>query len=136
MPTASISKATPALTAAATIWMLMGSRGCSRRAEPARRSSSVLMMETGYGNNTTVAANGASNGQGPVPYWRTMQYQWGNGLGNADSDYADVSGTPASGTWSHSITGVTGHRRLHLFAVSQSGRTSFQNSGLSGGTIF
>src|SRR5207249_11496550 len=36
----------------------------------------------------------------------------------------------------HSITGVTGHRRLHLFAVSQSGRTSFQNSGMSGGTIF
>src|ERR1043166_3487754 len=25
-----------------------------------------------YGNTTTVAVNGRSNGQGPVPYWRTM----------------------------------------------------------------
>src|SRR4029077_17680496 len=47
-----------------------------------------------YGNNTTVSATGASNGQGPVPYWRTMEYQWGLGLGNADSNYGDVSGTP------------------------------------------
>src|SRR5206468_5867579 len=70
-----------------------------------------------YGNNTTVAASGTSNGQGPVPYWRTMQYQWGYSLGNADSNYADVSGTPAGTSWSHSATGVTGHRRLYFFAV-------------------
>jgi GH25 family lysozyme M1 (1,4-beta-N-acetylmuramidase) len=89
-----------------------------------------------YGNNTTVAASGAANGQGPVPYWRTMQYEWGNDLGDADSDYADVSGTPTSSSWSHTTTDVTGHRRFHFFAVSQSGRTSFQNSGIIGGSRF
>src|SRR5207249_1839087 len=31
---------------------------------------------------------------------------------------------------------VTGHRRFHFFAVSQSGRTSCQNSGSSGGSVF
>jgi len=92
--------------------------------------------EVFYGNNTTVTASGTSNGQGPVPYWRTMQYQWGYGLGDVDSNYADVSGSPTSANWSHSTPGVTGHRRFHFFAVSQSGRTSFQNSGLSGGSIF
>jgi hypothetical protein len=89
-----------------------------------------------YGNNTTVAANDASNGQGPVPYWRTMQYQWGYGLADADSDYPDVSGAPTAASWSHSTGGVTGHRRFHFFAVSQSGRTSFQNSGIIGGSTF
>jgi hypothetical protein len=89
-----------------------------------------------YGNSTTVAASGTSNGQGPVPLWRTMQYQWGYGLGNADSNYADVSGTPTAASWSHSTAGVTGHRRFHFFAVSKSGRTSFQNSGASGGSRF
>jgi hypothetical protein len=89
-----------------------------------------------YGNTTTFTATGLSSGQGPVPYWRTMQYQWGYGLGNADSNYADVSGAPTATNWSHATTGVTGHRRFHFFAVSQSGRTSFQNSGLSGGSIF
>jgi hypothetical protein len=89
-----------------------------------------------YGNSTTITANGSSNGQGPVPYWRTMQYQWGYGLTNADSNYADVSGTPTAANWSHSTQGVTGHRRFHFFAVSQSGRTSFQNSGVSGGSVF
>src|SRR5439155_25470465 len=62
-------------------------------------------------------------------------YRWGNGLGDADSDYADVSGTPAATNWSHT-TSVTGHRRLHFFAVSQSGRASFQNSGVIGGSRF
>jgi GH25 family lysozyme M1 (1,4-beta-N-acetylmuramidase) len=89
-----------------------------------------------YGNNTTVAAIGSSTGQGPVPYWRTMQYQWGYGLGNQDANYADVSGTATATNWSHSVTGVTGHRRLYFFAVSQSGRTSFQNSGTIGGSRF
>jgi hypothetical protein len=89
-----------------------------------------------YGSNTTVTADGVSSGQGPVPYWRTMQYQWGDGLGNADSNYADVSGSPTATAWSHSTTCVTGHRRFHFFAVSQSGRTSFQNSGSSGGSLF
>ncbi len=89
-----------------------------------------------YGSNTTVNASGASNGQGPVPYWRTMQYQWGNGLGNDDTDYADVSGTPTSSSWSHSEPSLSGHRRFYFFAVSQSGRTSFQNSGLTGGSLF
>jgi GH25 family lysozyme M1 (1,4-beta-N-acetylmuramidase) len=89
-----------------------------------------------YGNNSTVTMNGFGAGQGPVPYWRTMQYQWGYGLGNADSNYADVSGTPTATNWSHVITGVTGHRRIHLFAVSKSGRTSFQSSGQNGGSVF
>ena len=89
-----------------------------------------------YGNNTTVTATGKSNGQGPVPYWRTMQYQWGNGLGNADSDYADVSETPTGANWSDTATGVSGHRRFHYFAVSRSGRTSFQDSGVIGGARF
>jgi hypothetical protein len=31
---------------------------------------------------------------------------------------------------------VTGHRRFHFFAVSQSGRTSFQASGITGGSTF
>jgi hypothetical protein len=65
-----------------------------------------------------------------------MQYQWGYGLGNADSNYADVSGTPTATSWSQSTTGVTGHRRFHFFAVSQSGRTSFQDSGATGGSRF
>jgi hypothetical protein len=85
-----------------------------------------------YTNSTTVSASGTSAGQGPVPYWRTMQYQWGYGMAG-DSNYADVSGNPTSANWSHTQTGVTGHRRFHWFAVSQSGRTSFQNSGSSGG---
>ncbi|PWU20770.1 MAG: hypothetical protein C5B50_03195 [Verrucomicrobia bacterium] len=89
-----------------------------------------------YGNSSIVNANGASNGQGPVPYWRTMQYQWGYGLGNADSNYADVSGAPTAASWSHSMTSVTGHRRMYFFAVSRSGRTSFQNSGATGGSRF
>ena len=61
---------------------------------------------------------------------------WGNGLSSADSNFAEVSsdGTPAS--WSHSQSSVTGHRRFHFFAVSQSGRTSFQSSGVSGGSTF
>ncbi len=99
-------------------------------------SSSPTNGRVFYSNNTTVGASGVANGQGPVPYARTMQYQWGYGLGNADSNYADVSGSPTSTSWSHVITGVTGHRRLHLFAVSQSGRTSFQNSGSSGGSVY
>jgi len=82
-----------------------------------------------YGNNTTVAASGSAQGCGPVPFWKVMQFQWGYGI--PVSNYADVS---ASGTsWSHTQTGVTGHRRFHFFAVSRSGRTSFQNSGVSGG---
>ncbi len=89
-----------------------------------------------YGNSTSVSANGTSMTTGPVPYWRTMQYQWGYNLGNADSNYGDVSGTPTAGSWSHTATGVLGHRRLHFFAVSKSGRTSFQNSGQTGGSVF
>ncbi|HSU53776.1 MAG TPA: NBR1-Ig-like domain-containing protein, partial [Candidatus Dormibacteraeota bacterium] len=89
-----------------------------------------------YGTNGTVSANGSSSVTGPVPYWRTMQYQWGYGLTNADTDYADVSGTPTSASWSHSVPGVSGHRRFYFFAVSRSGRTSFQNNGVTGGSVF
>ncbi len=89
-----------------------------------------------YTNNTTVTAGGTANGQGPVPYWRTMQYQWGSGLGSVDTSYSDVSGTPTSASWTHTSIGVTGHRRFYFFAVSQSGRTSFQTNGLTGGACF
>ncbi|PWU08705.1 MAG: hypothetical protein C5B50_28980 [Verrucomicrobia bacterium] len=87
-----------------------------------------------YGNNTSVTISGSSsiNAGSPVPYWRTMQFQWGYGIAG-DSNYADVSDTPTAANWSHTQNGVTGHRRFHLFAVSQSGRTSFQDNGLSGG---
>jgi GH25 family lysozyme M1 (1,4-beta-N-acetylmuramidase) len=89
-----------------------------------------------YGNDSTVTANGAANGQGPVPYSRTMQYQSGYGLGDSDSDYANVTGAPTSTSWSHTAPGITGHRRLYFFGVSQSGRTSFQNNGIGGGSLF
>jgi GH25 family lysozyme M1 (1,4-beta-N-acetylmuramidase) len=92
--------------------------------------------EVFYGNNTSVTVSGTANGQAPVPLWQTMQYQWGYGLTNADSNYAPVSGTPTAANWSHDAHGVTGHRRFLFFAVSQSGRTSFQNSGVSGGSVF
>ncbi|HQL80396.1 MAG TPA: YDG domain-containing protein, partial [Verrucomicrobiota bacterium] len=86
-----------------------------------------------YGNNTTVAANGTASVTGPVPYWRTMQYQWGNGFGGVEGNYADVKGSPTSTSWSHSESGVTGHRRFHFFAVSKSKRTSGQHNGKTGG---
>jgi len=83
-----------------------------------------------YTNSTTVTASGSAEANGPVPFWQVMHYEWGYGLGG-DTDYAAVSS--GSNTWSHTQTGVTGHRRFHFFAVSKSGRTSFQNSGQTGG---
>jgi hypothetical protein len=88
-----------------------------------------------YGNNTTVTASGTASVAGPVPLWKTMHYEWGYGI-SGDSNYADVSGTPTNSAWSHTATGVTGHRRFHFFSVSQSGRTSFQTNGLTGGAGF
>lgn len=84
-----------------------------------------------YGKNTTVTASGWAEASGPVPLWRVMHYEWGYGL-SGDTDYATVSS--GSNSWSHTQTGVTGHRRFHFFAVSKSGRTSFQNSGQTGGS--
>ncbi|HQL78723.1 MAG TPA: Ig-like domain repeat protein [Verrucomicrobiota bacterium] len=83
-----------------------------------------------YGNTTTVTAGGTAIANGPVPLWRVMHYEWGYGLGG-DTDYAAVSS--GSNTWTHTQTAVTGHRRFHFFAVSKSGRTSFQNNGQTGG---
>jgi hypothetical protein len=83
-----------------------------------------------YGNNSTVTAGGTASVTGPVPLWKVMHFEWGYGL-SGDTNYTDVSSTGA--TWSHTATGVTGHRRFHFFSVSQSRRTSFQNSGVSGG---
>ena len=89
-----------------------------------------------YTNNTTLTTSGtsaASTSPSPgVPYWRTMQYMWGYGLGGVDSNYADVTGNPTTTSWTDTRTGVTGHRRFHFFAVSKSGRTSGQASGSSG----
>ncbi len=82
-----------------------------------------------YGNNTTVTASGTASVTGPVPLWKVMHWEWGYGI--SETNYADVSS--GTGTWSHSQTGVTGHRRFHFFSVSRSGRTSRQNSGSSGG---
>jgi N-acetylmuramoyl-L-alanine amidase len=83
-----------------------------------------------YTNTTTVKASGTAVASGPVPFWRVMHFEWGYGLGG-DTDYATVDTSGAN--WSHTQTGVTGHRRFHFFAVSKSGRTSFQNSGQTGG---
>ena len=83
-----------------------------------------------YTNTTTVTASGTALASGPVPFWRVMHYEWGYGLGG-DTDYATVSASGAN--WAHTQTGVTGHRRFHFFAVSKSGRTSFQNNGQTGG---
>ncbi len=83
-----------------------------------------------YTNDTTVTASGSAEGNGPVPFWRVMHYEWGYGL-SGDTDYATVSS--GSNSWAHTQTGVTGHRRFHFFAVSKSGRTSFQNNGQTGG---
>ncbi|PWU12032.1 MAG: hypothetical protein C5B50_22225, partial [Verrucomicrobia bacterium] len=104
-------------------------------------NSSPTVGAAYYGNSTSVSANGtsaASTSPAPgVPYWKTMYYEWGyNYNGNAEGNYTPVSGTPTSTTWSHSESGVTGHRRFHFFAVSQSGRTSGQASGSSGGWTF
>ena len=84
-----------------------------------------------YSNDTTVTASGTAVAGGPVPFWRVMHYESGYGLGG-DTDYATV--TSSGNGWSHTATGVTGHRRFHFFAVSRSGRTSFQNNGQTGGT--
>jgi N-acetylmuramoyl-L-alanine amidase len=83
-----------------------------------------------YTNTTTVIASGTAVASGPVPLWRVMHYEWGYGLGG-DTDYATVSA--GSNSWVHTQTDVTGHRRFHFFAVSRSGRTSFQNNGQTGG---
>ncbi len=85
-----------------------------------------------YGNNTTVTASGTASGSGPVPFWKVMNFQWGYGI--SETNYTDVSSSGTS--WSHSQSGVTGHRRFHFFSVSKSKRTSFQNSGVSGGWNF
>lgn len=86
-----------------------------------------------YTNNTTIVANGTTWQVGPVPLWKEMHFEWGYGI-SGDTNYTDVT---TSGTnWSHTQTGVTGHRRFHFFAVSNSHRTSFQsgtNSGKNGG---
>ncbi len=84
-----------------------------------------------YGNDTTVTASGTAAGGGPVPFWKVMHYEWGYAL-SGDSDYSDVNSSGPS--WSHTALDVTGHRRFHFFAVSQSGRTSFQNNGQAGGS--
>ena len=82
-----------------------------------------------YGNNTTVTASGTASVTGPVPFWKVMHFEWGYGI--SETNYTDVS---SSGTnWTHSQTGVTGHRRFHFFSVSKSKRTSRQNNGSSGG---
>jgi hypothetical protein len=58
-----------------------------------------------------------------------MHWEWGYNI--PEGNYADVSSGTTS--WSHTQTGVTGHRRFHFFAVSRSGRTSRQTSGVTGG---
>jgi N-acetylmuramoyl-L-alanine amidase len=84
-----------------------------------------------YDNDTTVTASGTAVASGPVPFWRVMHYEWGFGL-SGDTEYATVNSSGTS--WSHTQAGVTGHRRFYFFAVSKSGRTSFQNNGQTGGS--
>lgn len=83
-----------------------------------------------FTNNTTVAANGTAAAAGPVPLWKQMHFEWGYGI-SGGTNYTDV--TSSGTTWSHTQSGVTGHRRFHFFSVSRSGRTSFQDSGKTGG---
>ncbi|HOX55287.1 MAG TPA: immunoglobulin domain-containing protein [Candidatus Paceibacterota bacterium] len=85
-----------------------------------------------YGNSTTVAASGTASVTGPVPLWKVMFFDWGYGI--SERNYTDVSSSGVS--WSHTQTGVTGHRRFHFFSVSKSKRCSFQNSGVTGGWNF
>ncbi|HOX63891.1 MAG TPA: immunoglobulin domain-containing protein [Verrucomicrobiota bacterium] len=82
-----------------------------------------------YGNNTTVTASGTASVTGPVPFWKVMHFEWGYGI--SEGNYADVSSSGTS--WSHTQSGVTGHRRFHFFSVSKSKRCSFQNNGTTGG---
>lgn len=86
-----------------------------------------------FGNNTTVTTTGTSAGRGPVPLWKTMEFRWGYGCGGVETNFADVNGNAGSASWTHTETGIIGHRRYHFFAVSRSGRASFQSSGPSGG---
>jgi len=88
-----------------------------------------------FTNNTTVTASGTAWSSGPVPLWKQMHYEWGYGL-SGDTSYTDVTTSTSTdnGSWSNTTTGVTGHRRFHFFAVSKSGRTSFQDSGSTGGS--
>lgn len=88
-----------------------------------------------YTNNTTVTAYGVASALGPVPLWKVMHYEWGYGLGGLETNYADVTSNGVA--WSHTQSGVYGHRRYQFFAVSQSHRTSFQSgpgSGRNGGS--
>jgi hypothetical protein len=83
-----------------------------------------------YTNNPTVAASGTAAGNF-IPFWQTMEFQWGNGLSSAGENYNPTTNNTTA--WSHSEASVTGHRRFHFFAVSKSGRTSGQASGAGGG---
>jgi hypothetical protein len=85
-----------------------------------------------YTNDTTINANGTAGISSgcPVPFWKVMHFDWGYGI-SGNTNFANVSTTGT--TWSHVQTGVTGHRRFHFFAVSKSGRTSYQNDGDTGG---
>src|SRR5207237_8755645 len=74
--------------------------------------SNPLPNNNYYGNNTTVTASGTAAANGPVPFWKVMHYEWGYGV-SGDSDYANVSSSGTS--WSHSASGVSGHRRFHFF---------------------
>jgi hypothetical protein len=88
-----------------------------------------------YTNDTTINANGTAGISSgcPVPFWKVMQFQWGYGI-SGNTNFADVSSSGT--TWSHAQASVTGHRRFHFFAVSRSGRTSYQNNGDTGGWNF
>lgn len=83
-----------------------------------------------FTNNTTVTASGSAAQGGPVPLWKQMHFEWGYGI-SGGTNYTDVTSSGTS--WSHSQANVTGHRRFHFFSVSRSGRTSFQDSGKTGG---
>jgi hypothetical protein len=86
-----------------------------------------------YTNNTTVTASGTAAANF-IPFWKTMQTQWGYGI-TGSTNYLATNVTSGT-TWSHSETGVTGHRRLHFFGVSASGRTSGQASGQGSGWTY
>jgi len=59
-----------------------------------------------------------------------MHYEWGLGLGG---DTITPRSSASGANWGHTQTGVMDTGRFHFFAVSKSGRASFQNNGQTGG---
>ncbi|HQL80274.1 MAG TPA: YDG domain-containing protein, partial [Verrucomicrobiota bacterium] len=89
-------------------------------------------FSVGAGSHTLKFLATSTGGSGDLSSCVTAVAIAGTGT-ISETDYANVTGTPTSTSWSDSRSSVTGHQRFYYFAVSQSGRTSFQDSGSVGG---